>query len=143
MARSPDRERGYVTAETALALPALVLVLAFALWAVQVVAGQLRCVDAAREAARALARGDSQSAARAAAQRAAPLGAVIAMTSGGGEVAVTVSADIRAPGLRGRGYHVTARAVAELEPGPGAAGTTIASTERLPSSVGTGSRGVP
>src|SRR4051794_28577883 len=114
MARSTCRERGYVTAETALALPALALVLAFALWAVQVVAGQLRCVDAAREAARALARGDSQSVARAAAQRAAPPGAVIAMTSGGTEASVTVSADIRAPGLRVRGYHVSASAVTEL-----------------------------
>ncbi|GAB3882575.1 hypothetical protein GCM10027612_13340 [Microbispora bryophytorum subsp. camponoti] len=46
----PPRERGSVTAETAVALPALVVVLIASLWAVTVVGAQLRCVDAARAA---------------------------------------------------------------------------------------------
>jgi Flp pilus assembly protein TadG len=118
--RRPARARessGYVTAETALALPALVLVLALALWAVQVVSGQLRCVDAAREAARSLARGDSMGSARLTAERAAPTGAVVAMTFAPGAVTVTVSADIRGAVPRMPGFHVAATAVARLEPG--------------------------
>lgn len=50
--------RGSVTAETAAMLPALMVVLAAALWAVQVVEAQLECVDAARAGARAAARGE-------------------------------------------------------------------------------------
>jgi Flp pilus assembly protein TadG len=50
--------RGSVTAETAAMLPALMLVLAAALWAIQAVGTQLECVDAARAAARAAARGE-------------------------------------------------------------------------------------
>ncbi|MEV4804965.1 TadE family type IV pilus minor pilin [Nonomuraea sp. NPDC049421] len=50
--------RGSVTAETAAMLPALMIVLAAALWAIQAVAVQLECVDAARAAARAAARGE-------------------------------------------------------------------------------------
>ncbi|MEV6150769.1 TadE family type IV pilus minor pilin [Nonomuraea sp. NPDC052129] len=50
--------RGSVTAETAMVLPALMVVLAAALWAIQVVGVQLECVDAARAAARAAARGE-------------------------------------------------------------------------------------
>ncbi|MEU6719416.1 TadE family type IV pilus minor pilin [Nonomuraea sp. NPDC046802] len=51
--------RGSVTAETAAMLPALMVVLAAALWAIQAVGVQLECVDAARAAARAAARGES------------------------------------------------------------------------------------
>jgi Flp pilus assembly protein TadG len=50
--------RGSVTAETAAMLPALMVVLAAALWAIQAVGAQLECVDAARSAARAAARGE-------------------------------------------------------------------------------------
>src|SRR5206468_10387938 len=52
-------ERGMVTAETAVVLPVLLLVLAGAVAAVTVVGVQLRCVDAAREGARAAARGET------------------------------------------------------------------------------------
>ena len=45
-----------VTAETAVVLPVLLVVLAGAVAAVTVVGAQLRCVDAAREGARAAAR---------------------------------------------------------------------------------------
>jgi Flp pilus assembly protein TadG len=50
--------RGSVTAEAAAMLPALMVVLAAALWAIQAVGAQLECVDAARAAARAAARGE-------------------------------------------------------------------------------------
>ena len=46
---------GSVTAELALALPSVVLLLAVVLAAGDVVAGQIRCVDAARAGARAAA----------------------------------------------------------------------------------------
>jgi Flp pilus assembly protein TadG len=54
----PRSSKGSVTAETAAMLPALMVVLAAALWAVQAVGAQLECVDAARTAARAAARGE-------------------------------------------------------------------------------------
>jgi Flp pilus assembly protein TadG len=41
------RDRGSVTAETALVLPVLVVVLAMAVWVLAAVGAQLRCVDAA------------------------------------------------------------------------------------------------
>ena len=58
--RSPwgSAERGSVTAEFAVLLPALLLVLALCLGAVQLVGQQLRLSDAAADAARAAARGD-------------------------------------------------------------------------------------
>ncbi|WP_127792812.1 TadE family type IV pilus minor pilin [Agromyces sp. LHK192] len=52
-------ERGSATAELAVALPAVALVLALCLGAVQVVATQVRLTDAAADAARALGRGEA------------------------------------------------------------------------------------
>jgi Flp pilus assembly protein TadG len=52
-------ERGSVTAEFAVAMPALALVLATCLTGLQVAGTQLRLQDAAALAARALARGDA------------------------------------------------------------------------------------
>ena len=53
-----------VTAEAAVALPVLVLVLAGAMAAVAVLGAQLRCVDAAREGVLAAARGESDATVR-------------------------------------------------------------------------------
>lgn len=89
------REDGMVTVETAIVLPALVAVLAGALWLVAAVTGQLRCVDAAREAARLAARGDSAGAVSAAAHRAAPDGALVRVLHHDGLVTVTVTATVR------------------------------------------------
>jgi hypothetical protein len=69
--RSADRERGSATAELAVALPAVALVLALCLGAVQVVARQVRLTDAAADAARALGRGESSSFAHGIADRVA------------------------------------------------------------------------
>ena len=65
-------DAGMVTAETAMTLPVLVLVALAGVAAVGVGQAQLRCADAAREAARAVARGEDGAAparARAAAGR--------------------------------------------------------------------------
>ena len=69
--RSPsaDRDRGSVTAEFAVALPAIALVLAACLASVVLVAQQVRLTDAAADAARALGRGESAAEAAAIADR--------------------------------------------------------------------------
>jgi Flp pilus assembly protein TadG len=101
-----------VTAETAVVLPVLLLVLTAAVAAVTVVGGQLRCVDAAREGARAAAREVTSLLARA-----APEGAVTDVTVADEEVRVTVTAPIAPLGPVPFSVSVTAEAVARLEPG--------------------------
>jgi|SRR4051812_43105035 Flp pilus assembly protein TadG len=104
-----------VTAETAVVLPVLLLVLAGAVSAVTVVGAQLRCVDAAREGARAAARGDDVATVISLAGRAAPDGARTTVSDAGPDVRVTVSADV-AP-LGPLHVEVSAEAVARREPG--------------------------
>lgn len=58
-----------MTAELAVALPAIALVLAACLASVQLVAQQVRLTDAAADAARALGRGESEASARTIADR--------------------------------------------------------------------------
>jgi hypothetical protein len=53
-------ERGSVTAEFAAVIPAVLLVLAFGLGAIEVVVQQARLTDAAADGARSLARGDGE-----------------------------------------------------------------------------------
>jgi Flp pilus assembly protein TadG len=72
-------DAGYVTAETAMVLPVLALLLAVGLWAAAVAGAQVRCVDAVRDAARAAARGESHTTATAVAAAAAPDGAQVAL----------------------------------------------------------------
>ncbi len=88
-------EDGYVTAETAMAIPALVLVLAAGLWAIAVVTAQLTCVDAARAGARAAARGEPAHAVRTEAIRAAPPHATASITHDKDLTEVVVSAVVR------------------------------------------------
>ncbi|RBY84290.1 pilus assembly protein TadE [Blastococcus sp. TF02A-26] len=106
-----------VTAETAVVLPVLLLVLAAAVSAVVVVGAHLRCVDAAREGARAAARGDDVAAVRAVVGRAAPEGATTAVVVEGDRVRVTVTAVVPPLGPVPFTVRVSATAVAELEPG--------------------------
>ena len=113
-------DRGSATAELAVALPVLALLLVVALTAVAAVTAQLRCVDAAREAARAAARGSSD--ATAAGRRAAPAGAAVTVDSGGERVRAVVRVRITPLGGWLPGPEVSATAEAEAEPGePGAA----------------------
>jgi Flp pilus assembly protein TadG len=106
-----------VTAETAVVLPVLLLVLALAVAAVTVVGAQLRCVDAAREAARAAARGDAREAVLTAARRAAPDGASTQVTTRGDDVRVRVSVRAAPLGILPLRVQVGAEALAQREPG--------------------------
>jgi hypothetical protein len=84
-----EREGGFVTAETAMVLPVLVLLAYLGVVAVTLAQDRVRCADAAREAARAVARGDPSAAsvaARAAAGR--PVG--IEIEARGKDTVVTV-----------------------------------------------------
>ena len=94
-AAAPLADAGMLTAETAIVLPVLVLVLAGALWVLLVVAGQLQCIDAARAGVRLAARGEAGATAVDAARRAAPDGARVRVRRGAGTVAVTVTAVVR------------------------------------------------
>ena len=105
-----------VTAETAVVLPVLLLVLAGVVAAVVVVGAQLRCVDAAREGARAAARGEDPAVVAALAGRAAPDGAVTTVRPDGDEVHVTVTARIAPLGPVPLRITGTAEAVALREP---------------------------
>lgn len=109
---SPDR--GAVTVEGAVALCSLVLVFGAVLCGVAVAADQLRCTDAAGEAARMLARGDHPQAEEAV-RRLGPAGAELNVRVDGVEVTATVRAN-PAGGLL-PGVTVRAEAHAELEPG--------------------------
>jgi Flp pilus assembly protein TadG len=116
---SGDRtdDRGAVTVEAALALCSLVTVLALMLAAVSAVAMQLRCVDAAREAARLTARGE-QDRAEQLARRIAPRGATVAVTIHGDEILARVSANPVAGLLPGIDVGAEAAAVMEPVEGP-------------------------
>jgi hypothetical protein len=111
-------DEGFATAEVAVALPALVLVLAAALRAVAATGAQVACVDAARAGARAAARGESLAAVRAAVLRAAPAGARATIGRGADVTRVEVSARIgRAWGLALPPVTVSAAATSATEPG--------------------------
>lgn len=106
-----------VTAEAAVVLPVLVFALAGALAAVAIVTAQLRCIDAAREGARAAARGETDAATRLIAQSAAPAGSSISIRRAEESAVVRVSTSVPLiPGL-GPPVNVSAEAVAALEPG--------------------------
>jgi hypothetical protein len=111
------RQRGSVTAETAVAFPALVVVLAVALWGVSAAAAQVACVDAARAGARAAARGEPQSEVRAAVLRAAPPRAHVTLSHDPATARVVVRAEAQPP-LKGLfpALKLSAQAIAATEP---------------------------
>jgi hypothetical protein len=90
----------------------LVVVLIFCVSGLSAVSMQVRCVDAAREAARLAARGDDGSAANAA-QGIAPEGAAVQLRRDGEFVVARVTA--KSPLLPG--ITIAAEAVAAAEPG--------------------------
>lgn len=106
-----------VTAETAVVLPVLLLVLAAAVGALVVVGAQLRCVDAAREGARAAARGEAPESVGRVSRAAAPGGAITTSAVDGTTVTVTVTAPVHPLGPVPFRVRVSASATAELEPG--------------------------
>jgi hypothetical protein len=123
-----------VTVEAALALCSLMVVLALAIGAVASVAAQLRCTDAAREAARLVARGEPDRA-RQVAEAIAPRGARLDLGLRGDEVTATVTA-AAVGGLPG--LTVSGRALGVLEPGVVAGGSA-----RVPAAPAGGVEGPP
>jgi TadE-like protein len=120
-ARSERVSRGSVTAEFALLLPSLVLLIGLLVGAAAAGVAQVRCIDAARSAARLAARHESTGAVLEAARSAGPSGAVVRVSGGGpasggaGLVRVVVSARVSLP-LPGRpGLSVSASSTARLE----------------------------
>ena len=104
-----------MTAELALALPSLMLVLTIGVWLQSAVALQARCLDAARAGARAGARGDPDGEIRARLAAALPGGASITIGHSGSEVSVVVTTIAAPPaGLASlvEGPTVTATALA-------------------------------
>lgn len=106
-------DRGSVTAEMAVALPALVMVLAIVLGGVSAGVAQVRCLDAARDAARQLARGEDPAGARRTVTATAP-GAMMELASTGDQVEVVVHQRVEVAGLP-TGFVVRGRAVARVE----------------------------
>ncbi|MFE3546596.1 TadE family type IV pilus minor pilin [Nocardia sp. NPDC059177] len=101
-----------MTVEAAIALAALVCAVTLCIGALLAASTQVRCVDAAREAARLAARGDTTHA-LSAGKSVAPPGATIDLRTEGAQVVATVTATTPLlPGL-----HLQARAVAVAEPG--------------------------
>jgi hypothetical protein len=112
--RKQEDDRGAVTVEAAIGLMALVMVLSLLLYGLTAAADQVRCVDAAREAARLTARGDVDLAEEAAA-RVAPVGAEIDVDIDGERIHVNVDASPLGDLLPG--VHLHAEAFAVREPG--------------------------
>jgi hypothetical protein len=92
MPRAPARtDRGAVTVEAAIALCALVTVFGFLCSGVMAVYGEIKCVDAAAEAARLISRGQPQLAADLV-RSLAPSGARLAVQDAGDTIEVEVLA---------------------------------------------------
>ncbi|WP_113704705.1 TadE family type IV pilus minor pilin [Nonomuraea lactucae] len=112
--QSPSR--GSVTAETAAVLPALMVVLAAALWAIHAVGAQLECVDAARAAARAASRGESLDRVRELVRSATRPDARVEVTRDPRHTRVQVSVEVRPPwGASLPAVRVSASASADTE----------------------------
>lgn len=104
------------TAELAVAMPSVLVLLGLGLAALSAGVDQVRCVDAARAVARLAARGEPPQRVVDAGRQLAPRGAGIRVTTRGGEVSVEVAAPPVA-GLRLLGFEVrpSANAVAARE----------------------------
>ncbi|MYR59568.1 hypothetical protein GTY54_26150 [Streptomyces sp. SID625] len=109
----PGGDRGFVTAEAAMVLPVLVLVVTTLVWGLLVVLAQIQCVDAARVGARAAARQDPDGAVVLVTRRTAPRGAKVTVSRRAGQVRVVVSAS--PPGLGLLPFQLREEAVAEAE----------------------------
>lgn len=105
-------DRGGVTVEAAFAVASLLAVAMLCAVGIIAVIAQVRCIDAAREAARLAARGDEQ-AAVGVARQIGPGGAQVDLRRDGDRVVARVSAAMpMLPGLA-----LAAEAVAAIEPG--------------------------
>ncbi|MEO6958285.1 MAG: TadE family type IV pilus minor pilin [Antricoccus sp.] len=107
-----------VTAETAVVLPVIVVLLAAMIGVISAVAAKISCTDAAREGARAAARGDSTSDVVASARRLAPPGAQIEVSLSESEATVVVSMQIRPLGRLSGAIEIRSAATSRREPTP-------------------------
>lgn len=112
MLSPPGDDRGGVTVEAAFAVAALVAVVVLGVGGLAAVSAQVRCIDAAREAARLAARGDDGAAVDTA-RRTGPDGASVEVRRDGGRIV----ARVRVRALLLPGVTVGAEAVAVPEPG--------------------------
>ncbi|MFF0445822.1 TadE family type IV pilus minor pilin [Streptomyces sp. NPDC004609] len=113
MRSSETGDRGSVTAEAAVAVPALVVFVMALVWALTAASAQIRCVDAARAGARAVARSEPRETAVALARSTAPEGARIAVRREGDLWHVRVEAPTPGPGALGLTLAAEAAAHAE------------------------------
>lgn len=111
LARDDD---GAVTVEAAIGIASLVTVVMLCVGAIAAASAQVRCIDAAREAARLAARGD-RAAAVEVAGRVAPADADVAVREDGEFVVATVRAGVPLLPL----VELSAEAVAVREPESG------------------------
>jgi Flp pilus assembly protein TadG len=100
------------TVETAVALSAFVVVLMLAIGSIVAVCDQVRCTDAAREAARLIARGERDRGAEAV-RRIGPAGATLRVRSTADQIVVQVRAEPLGGVLPGVHLAGTAYAIAE------------------------------
>ncbi|WP_240134322.1 TadE family type IV pilus minor pilin [Streptomyces sp. MUM 178J] len=110
------RDTGSVTAEAAIAVPALVVFAMALVWALTAAAAQIQCVDAARSGARAAAASEPYVGA---ARAVAPQGARITLLRAGDLWRVRVEA--RAPGPGALSLTLSAEAAAQAEDAVGSA----------------------
>lgn len=103
------------TAELAVVIPAVLLVLAMCLTGLGLAVDQIRCVDAARVAARAASRGEPPERVQEAAVSGAPAGSEVRVSTSGDRVEVRVTAPARLEVLPGM-PRASATARAPLEP---------------------------
>lgn len=122
--------RGSVTAEFAVGLPAVVMVLVVVFLAATAAIGQVRCADAARAGAREAALGSAVAQVQATAEHLAGVGATVAVTREGPWVVVRVSRPVASFGWLGRGLVASGRAQAWVEPTAAGAPGLLAATGR-------------
>ena len=125
-------DRGFVTAEAALALPVLVMVTALLVSGLIAVLLQIQCVDAARAGARAAARQDPADQVKEVARGIAPRGATVTVGREGSRVRVVVVAKTPLP------FDLRAEAVADAEEATGAGKAAGAETPGAEEAPGAG-----
>lgn len=114
MTSAGQRDRGSVTAELAVGLPAVVVLLVALLTVASAAVEQTRCTDAARAGARSAALGEPDGNVVATARRLAGDGAAVAVSRSEGWVTVTVSDAVGS--WQGTPLRAHATAVSRAEP---------------------------
>lgn len=109
-----ERDEGMATAELAVAMPAVVVAMAAVLSVGQAVVAQVRCVDAARSAARAAARGEPPAAVRELAAN-GMRGAKVSVSQRGSLLTVVVTREVPLVLPAGPSVRVEGSAVARVE----------------------------